>query len=110
MKGSTQVSGTSADSVGIDIFSTGPDGEIGGGDDEYLGSGTSSATGFFVITLNRGLVYGESIYPVDTTNGLTGSPVDVRDPAPIPVTTPVGAALLTLLLGGGLLWRARRRS
>ena len=73
-----------------------------------LGSGNSNAQGMFFIGLSRSLVSGESIYPLDTTNSLTGLAVTVRDPAPIPVTTPLGAAALIALLGGGLWWRARK--
>jgi len=103
-----QVSGTSAANANIQIFSTGPDRAIGGEDDELLGSGTSNAQGTFVISLSRSLVVGESIYPVDVTNNITGPPVTVREIAPIPATTPLGVAALIALLGGGLWWRARR--
>jgi len=102
------VSGVAAATVEIEIYSTGPDGEIGGGDDELLGSGTSNEQGLFTVSLSRGLIAGESIYPVDTTHGINGVPVTVREPAPIPATTPLGVLALIVLLGGGLLWRARR--
>jgi hypothetical protein len=54
------------------------------------------------------LIAGESIYPFDVANELTGLPVTVRNLAPIPTTTPLGAAALMILLGGGLWWRVRR--
>jgi hypothetical protein len=106
--GSLQVIGNSAANATIQIFSTGPNGEIGGGDDELLGTSTSNSQGVFTVALTRSLIAGESIYPVDVTNGLTGLPVTVRSPAPIPTTTPFGAAALIILFGGGLWWRMRR--
>jgi hypothetical protein len=106
--GSHEVIGNSAANATIQIFSTGPNGEIGGGDDEFLGQGTSNSQGVFSVALTRSLVTGESIYPFDDTNDLTGLPVTVRSPAPIPTTTPFGAAALIILFGGGLWWRMRR--
>jgi hypothetical protein len=107
-QGSLQVSGTSAANATIQIYSTGPNREIGGGDDEFLGSAPSDPQGAFTVALTRGLIAGESIYPFDVANELTGLPVTVRNPAPIPTTTPFGAAALILLFGGGLWWRVRR--
>ena len=78
-----QVSGSSAAGATVQIRSTGPDGEVGGGDDETLGSGTCSAGGIFVVSLSRALVDGESIYPVDTIDQgieiLTGQLAGERD-------------------------------
>lgn len=108
-RGSSEVSGSAAANVAVAIYGTGPNREIGGGDDEFLGSGNSSGSGSFVIGLTRSLVAGESIYPLDTINDLSGVPVTVREVAPIPATTPFGVATLITMLGAGLWRRSRRR-
>jgi len=102
------VGGNGAGNTTIQIFGVGADGQVGGGDDELLGSASSNGSGFFTVALSRSLVNGETIYPFDSGNGVTGNPVTVRSPLPIPTVNPIGAATLMLLLAGGLWWGVRR--
>lgn len=99
--GSNVVSGIGAGNANIEIR-TSPGGEV-------LGSAVSGANGNFVVFLNRALQDEDAIQPFDTTNGLAGPIVQIdAPPAPIPAVDPIGAAVLMILLAGGLFWRLRR--
>lgn len=99
--GSSAVSGTAAGNANIEIR-TSPGGEV-------LGTATAGANGSFVVFLNRALAGGDAIQAFDTTNGLAGAIIQINaPPAPIPAVDPMGAALLILLMTGGLVWRLRR--
>lgn len=95
------VSGTGAANANIEIR-TSPGGEV-------LGSATSGANGSFTVFLNRTLEGGDAIQAFDTTNGLAGAVIQINaPPAAIPAVDPIGAALLIVLMAGGLAWRLRR--
>jgi hypothetical protein len=99
--GSSVVSGTGAANANIEIR-TSPGGEV-------LGSATAGANGSFTVFLNRALEGGDAIQAFDTTNGLAGAVIQINaPPAPIPAVDPIGAALLIVLMAGGLAWRLRR--
>ena len=99
--GSNTVSGVGAPNANIEIR-TSPGGEV-------LGSAVSNASGQFVVLLSRALQAGDAIQPFDTTNGLAGPIVQIEGPpAPIPAVDPIGAAILMIILAGGLVWRLRR--
>jgi hypothetical protein len=103
--GSTAVNGTAAANANIEIITV-PGGEV-------LGSATAGSDGRFFVALNRPLNAPEEIQPSDTTNGLFGNVVSITaPPAAIPAVDPIGAAILIILMAGGLFWRVRsaRRS
>ena len=107
--GSTQVSGTGVPNKTncIQIVDCGNDNICGNGDDVVLGTGSTDASGNFVITVSPPLVGGHKIFPRDMCDMVTGVPVVVALPVTAPALTPVMIVLLGAALG--LLGFARTR-